>query len=327
MLENVNEAQKINVTGSVLGSLLGPDVVAKGVLHVDKTGVSPLGNALDSLKVLVGQAGNLEVALNARGSGALGQNSVAAAETPGDEDLSKGVAATVGDLVKGLVGADGLTSGGDLVLGTEGRVSSGENVVLEAELDEILVGQERMNLDLVNGGLDLCEGHELLQAVDSPVGDTNGTGLATSINLLHGAPCGLGVLSEILLDDVLAIRADLGLVVVALLGSDRPVDEEEVNVVKAEVVPDLCANEEILALDAVVLGEEITDGLANLALVQVEPSAVEVSVAGLEGGNDSLVGLALGALVSKGAKAHTGHLDTIVEGKDSLVGNGHFDGA
>jgi len=179
--------------------------------------------------------------------------------------------------------------------------------------------------------------------VDGPVGDTNGTGLAASINLLHGAPCGLGVLSEILLDDVLAISTDLGLVVLVLLSGDGPVDEEEVNVVKTkvvervlerpldllrlvEVVPDLCADEDVLTLDTVVLSEEITHGLANLTLVQVEPSAVEVSVTSLESSGDSLVGLALGALIGKGAKAHGGHLDTVVEGEDSLVRNGHFDG-
>lgn len=303
--------------------------------------MSALGNTLDSLKVLVGQVRDLEVALNARGGGALGENSVAAAQTPGDEDLSQGVAASLCDLVKGLVGANGLTGGGDLVLGTERRVSGGEDVVLLAELDQLLVGQEGMDLDLVDGGLDLCEGQELLQTVDGPVGDTNGTGLAASINLLHGAPCGLGVLSELLLDDVLAIGTDLGLVVLVLLSSNGPVDEEEVNVVEAEVlervlerpldllrlvevVPDLCADEEVLTLDTVVLGEEITHGLTNLALVEVEPGAVEVSVASLESGGDSLVGLTLGALVGKGAKAHTGHLDTVVEGEDSLVRNGHF---
>lgn len=305
--------------------------------------MSALGDTLDSLEVLIGQVGDLEVALNARGGRALGEDSVAAAQTPGDEDLSKGVAAALSDLVEGLVGADGLTSGGDLVLGTKGRVGSREDVVLKAELDELLVGQEGVNLDLVNGGLDLSKGHQLLEAVDGPVGDTNGTGLAASINLLHGAPCGLGVLSEVLLDDVLAISTDLGLVVLVLLSGDGPVDEEEVNVVKAEVlervlerpldllglvevVPDLCADEDVLTLDTVVLGEEITHGLTNLTLVQVEPSTVEVSVASLEGSDDSLVGLALGALVGKGAKAHTGHLDTVVEGEDSLVRNGHFDG-
>lgn len=298
--------------------------------------MSAISNALDGLEILVRQVGDLEVALDAGWGGALGQNGVAPAETPGNEDLRKGVAAAVGDLVKGLVAADSLTSGGDLVLGAQGRVCGGQDVVLLAELDELLVGEEGVNFDLVNGGLDLGEGHQLFEAIDGPVGDTNSTSLAASQNLLHSAPCGLRVLSEVLLDDVLAIGADLGLVVVALLGGNGPVDEEEINVVEAEVlegvldgpldllglvevVPDLCADEDVLALHILVLLEEVSHSLANLAFVEVEPGTVEVSVADLESALDSLVGLALGALVSKGAEAQTGHLDTIVEGECGLV--------
>lgn len=139
-----------------------------------------ISNALDGLEILVRQVGDLEVALDAGWGGALGQNGVAPAETPGDEDLRKGVAAAVGDLVKGLVAADSLASGGDLVLGAQGRVCGGQDVVLQAELDELLVGEEGVDFDLVNGGLDLSERHQLLEAVDGPVGDTNSTGLAAS---------------------------------------------------------------------------------------------------------------------------------------------------
>lgn len=89
------------------------------------------------------------------------------------------------------------------------------------------------------------------------------------------------------------------MVVIGFSG-DGPVYEEQVDVVHVEfleavvdapchffglvqVVPYFCANEEVLACDGGGGGEEVADGVADFALVLVEPSAVEVAVAGLEG--------------------------------------------
>lgn len=50
--------------------------------------------------------------------------------------------------------------------------------MLEAVLDEVVVGEERVDLDLVDLRLDLCEFEELLEPGDGPVRDTDGTSLA-----------------------------------------------------------------------------------------------------------------------------------------------------
>lgn len=203
---------------------------------------------------------------------------------------------------------------------TKRRVSGGHDVLREAVVDQLGVGQEGVNFNLVDSRLDLGESHELLKTVNGPVGDTNGLGLARCVNLLHCSPGGLGVLGQLLLDDVLALLVQLGHVLVILLSGDGPVDEEQVNVVQAEVVervlerpldllglvkvvPDLCANEDILTLDARVLLEEVANSGANLILVLVEPGTVKVSVTSLQCVQSGLVRLALGALVGEGTEA------------------------
>lgn len=297
--------------------------------------MAALGDALHGLEVGLGQVGHQEVGLDAAGRRALGQDGVAPLQAPAQQDLGERVPAAVGDLVEGHVGADLLARVGDLVLGAQGRVRLGQDAVLQAELDEVVVGEEGVDLDLVDGGLDLGEGEELLQAFDGPVGDTDSLDLARLVELLDDAPRGLWVLGELLVDDVLAISADLGLVVVSPLGSDGPVDEVQVDVVETElaqglvegmsdvlglvhVVPELGANEEVLALQGGILLEVVADGITDLLLVLVEGSAVQVPVADLEGLPDGLVALALGALVGEGAEAQAGHLDAVVQGEGEL---------
>ena len=196
-----------------------------------------------------------------------------------------------------------------------------------------------MDFDLVHHRLDFGEAEELLEAVDGPVGDADGLCLAGLVDLLHGAPCGLRVLCKVLLDDVPAVGAELGHVLVVALGGNGPVNEEGVNVVHAqlsqaaveapfdlvglvEVVPYFCADEEIFAGDAGVLLEEIAHGGADLLLVLVEPGAVEVAIARLECGGDGGVRLAGCALTGEGAEAHGGDGDAVVELVGLLVGKG-----
>lgn len=107
-------------------------------------------------------------------------------------------------------------------------------------------------------------------------------------------------------------------------------DEEEVDIVElqlaeavvdapldvgggVEVLPDLCGDEEVLAADVGVGVEELADAGADLVLVQVEPGAVEVAVAGLEGGDDGAVRLAWLADAGEGAEAQGGHQPAVVE--------------
>lgn len=165
--------------------------------------MTALGNLVNSLKVGIVQLDALEVGLDTLGVGALGENDVAAADTPGNQHLSQGVAALLGDLVQGLVLGDALAGGGHLVLRAQRRVGLGQDVVREAVLHQLIVGQEGVDLDLVDVRLHLGEFGHLLQLGDGPVGDTDGLGLAVGVELLHGAPCLLVVLGQILEDHVL----------------------------------------------------------------------------------------------------------------------------
>lgn len=311
--------------------------------------MTALSDLVDGLIVGIRQLNALEVGLDTSWVRALGQYNIAAAQTPGYQHLSQSVAALFGDLVQGRVLADALAGGGDLILGAQWRVGLGQDIVLEAVLNEFLVGQEGMNLDLIDVGLDLGELEQLLEPFNGPVRDTNGLGLAFLVELLHCPPCGLGVLGEVFQDDVLfvywlvavqtedsgsqnylSIRADLGLLLRLLLCGNRPVDQVEVDVVDLEllqgvlkrpddilvavqVVPDLGADENILALDRGVLLEEILDGIADLVLVLVEPGAIQVSVSGLESTSDSVVGLAFSTLAGEGSEPNSGDLNAVAE--------------
>lgn len=292
--------------------------------------MTALSDVVDGLIVGIRQLNALEVGLDTSWVRALGQYNIAAAQTPGYQHLSQSVAALFGDLVQGRVLADALAGGGDLILGAQWRVGLGQDIVLEAVLNEFLVGQEGMNLDLIDVGLDLGELEQLLEPFNGPVRDTNGLGLAFLVELLHCPPCGLGVLGEVFQDDVLSIRADLGLLLRLLLCGNRPVDQVEVDVVDPEllqgvlkrpddilvavqVVPDLGADENILALDRGVLLEEILDGIADLVLVLVEPGAIQVSVSGLESTSDSVVGLAFSTLAGEGSEPNSGDLNAVAE--------------
>lgn len=90
---------------------------------------------------------------------------------------------------------------------------------------------------------------------------------------------------------------------------DRPAD-----VFRAvQVVPDLGADEDVGALDGGVRLEEVLESITNLALVEVVPGTVQMSVSDLKGLGDSAVGLALSTLAGEGTEPHTGDGDTIAE--------------
>ena len=167
--------------------------------------MAALSNLVHSLEISVAELDALEVGHNTLGVGALGEHNVAAAETPGNQDLGQGVAALLGNLVQGLVLADLLASGGDLVLGAQRGVGLGQDVLGETVVDELGVGEEGVDFDLVDVRLDLGELGHGLHLRDGPVGDTNGLGEALLVEGLHGAPGLFVVLGQVLEDNVLEL--------------------------------------------------------------------------------------------------------------------------
>lgn len=128
----------------------------------------------------------------------------------------------------------------------------------------------------------------------------------------------------------LSIRSNLRVAIGALLSSDRPVDEEKVDIFELEslegiverpldlvllvqVVPDLGADEEIGSLDACVFLQEVLDGLTDFIFVEVEPGTIKMPVACLQGLHHGGISLSFGALIGKGTKPHSGHGNPIVQ--------------
>ena len=120
--------------------LLWPDIVSECILHVDKTRVASLSNALDSLEVLIAELWDQPVALDTLWRRALWEHDVTPAETPSEQYLSKVMSAPLGDFFERLVLSHRLTGRRDLVLAAEGRVCLGNDIVLNSELDEVFVG-------------------------------------------------------------------------------------------------------------------------------------------------------------------------------------------
>lgn len=108
--------------------------------------------------------------------------------------------------------------------------------------------------------------------------------------------------------------------------------EEEIDIVELEVaqgvlkgpldilglvkmIPDLSGDEDIFTLDVLVLLQEIVEGEANLVLIAVEPGAIQMSVANLQGSLDGIVSLTRLALASEGTETKSGNLDAVVKGE------------
>lgn len=132
----------------------------------------------------------------------------------------------------------------------------------------------------------------------------------------------------------LSITAELGLrdLVISLLRGNGPVHEEKIDIVELEVaqgvlqgpldilglvkmVPDLSGDEDIFTLDVLVLLQKVVEGEANLVLIAVEPGAIQMSVANLQGSLDGIVSLTRLALASEGTETKSGNLDAVVKGE------------
>lgn len=75
--------------------------------------------------------------------------------------------------------------------------------MLLAEFQELELGQEGVDFDLVYGGGDPCDGEELLEVRDCEVGDTDGAGEAAVLEGFKRPPGGGWVEGEFFFDNVL----------------------------------------------------------------------------------------------------------------------------
>lgn len=234
---------------------------------------------VDGLNVLgsQGEVEAVQVALNARGGQALGQNNVASSSVPVEQDLGSALVVLLGN------GVDcGVFK---LVTTSQGRVSLDLNAVLVAKLDESLALAEGVNFDLVDSGNDGGILEKVLDVGSTEVRNTNGLDLAELLGSLESTP---------------ALKALL-----LILG--RGVDQIQVKVVEAELVqrvaksvegsfvavisiPELGADENILTRGAGLL-EPGADSTTTSLLVGISSSRVDVAVASLEGSSDSVLSL------------------------------------
>ena len=245
-----------------------------------------LAELIDGLDILGGEleVEAVEVALDAVGSQALGQDNVAASSVPVEEDLGGGLAVLLSDAADGRVL--------ELVASGERRVRLDEDAVLGAEVDKSLALAEGVELHLVDGGDDLGVVEEVVDVAGTEVGDADGPDLAQLLRNLERTPA-----SETL-----------------LLVLTRGVDEVEVKVVQTKLVqrvdegvegsletmvgiPDLRADIDLLTGSASLLQPAADSTTAGL-LVGITSGGVNVTVAGVKGGSNGLLSLlAVGGLV------------------------------
>src|SRR3954451_14832604 len=236
---------------------------------------------------------DVEVLLNPRARDRLPEHNVATLDVPAQCDLRRRLALRFGDphdrgVVEHLPLGDGRPRlGGDAVLGVEGT--------------NLLVGQVRMDLHLVDR-----RGHAGL-AVDAPqvvrleVRDADRLDPTGLVDRLHGLP-GLHEVSD---------------------AGQRPMHEEQVQVPDVEVlerlieglqrvvvrvvaVVELAGHEDVVAVDA-----RRPNRLADLLLVAVHLGGVDVSVADLEGRQCRLLGAF--RLDLEDTETQLGDLDTVVQ--------------
>lgn len=101
---------------------------------------------------------------------------------PAEQNSSRGNAALVGD------GDDRLGSEEGAASAAERAVSSDVNTLLLTEIDDLLLRQRGVVLNLIGSGDNGGLGQELLQVLDTVVGDTNGPNFSGADELLHALP-------------------------------------------------------------------------------------------------------------------------------------------
>lgn len=165
-----------------------------------------------------------------------------------------------------------------------------------AEVDDLLLRQERVVLDLVSSRNDGRARQQLLEVWNAEVGNTNGLCLAGCRDLFQLLPrLNVGPL-RIQITRAIGVLRNIGVIAVGVHWN-RPVHQVQIDVFQIEVLqagiqslrnarvpraPKLCGNEDIRALET-GRGEAVLDTLADLVLVAVDVGGVNVSVTGLDG--------------------------------------------
>lgn len=304
-------------------------IIAKEHLNGEPSVTADLEAVLKVVKLadLIGgqlPAIDIKVALNARLADGLGNDTPALLDTPNEEHLLRSLALLLRNLEEGGV----LVQGG--VGGTQTGVTSGVDALGGVVGDQLGGGVVGVQLDLVDGGHDLAAGviQELLQVLDTEVGDTDVADLASGRQLLHFLPvvnmgsqqwfsteldvkCHLPGLDEVPVGQVL--RQVIG------VGGAGPVNQVEVDVIGAEVLErGIDSLSHALVPGVVQLGGEpdllaghagVLDTGTNLGLVAISQSSINVAVTGEKGvshGNADLIGLGLPCSQTDGGDLGTG---------------------
>lgn len=172
--------RKVNTTGLVSKADINAerrvDVSCRTVLLLD---------GLEVLDILLVQRDELAVLVDARRCHGLGEDGRVAGEVVGEKNGGRG------DVMLLCDSDDALVLEERRACAAQRTVGGDVNALLLAEIDNFLLGQERVVLDLVgsrhNGGL----GEQLLEILDGVVGNTDGLDLlGMGLNqLLKVLPC------------------------------------------------------------------------------------------------------------------------------------------
>ena len=188
---------------------------------------------LDSRNILLGELNLLEVLCNSGRSDRFGNDGVTTNLAPGQDNLSWRSALLLGDSLNFRT-CDEKRNVEEVV--AKGRVGSDVNVLLLGVSNELLAGEDRVSLDLVDGGNEISLLNEGLQCLICEVGHTNGADLALR-QLVDGLPC-LAVRDRVVDVDFVRIcggREEIGVRILAWAEVDGPMDEVKVEVVELKL--------------------------------------------------------------------------------------------
>lgn len=184
------------------------------------------------------EVGDLQVLLETALVVGLGNDSNSALSGPSEENLGCGLSVLVGNLLDQVVLEEERSVLGALHVklvvrrGTEGGVGSDVDVVLLADVDELLLDEVWVVLDLESLGHDLGVAGEVDEGLVAVVGNTNVLGKLLLVERLESSP---GLVERSLDGGDLAVLvgpagrvADAG---VNVLDGEREVDDVEVEVV------------------------------------------------------------------------------------------------